>query len=65
MSFADLNNKKIRFSEPYLPEVMNVLTLTGLQVGDSTVDLQVRRIAKQLTVEVLDGTGDVYIEVDH
>ena len=63
MSFVD-HNKQIRFSAPYLPEIVDEISLTGLSVGNAKMDLRVYRASKEVRVEVQSGASDVSVEVD-
>jgi glycogen debranching enzyme len=63
ISFAT-HEKRLRFSAPYLPDLIKEIKLTGLQIGAANVDLLVHRISDRIAVEVLSSSAEVHLEVD-
>ena len=52
---------RILFDRPLLPEFVDELVLTNLQVGRERADIAVRRSGSRVLVDVLDRTGDVRV----
>ena len=63
ISFAT-EEKTLRFSAPYLPDLLKEIRLTGLQIGAANVDVLVHRISDRIAVELLRSSEDVHVEVD-
>ena len=63
ISFAN-QEKTLRFSAPYLPDLVNEIRLTGLQIGGANVDVLVHRISDRIAVELLRSSEDVHLEVN-
>ena len=62
IEFAD-DGSRVRLSAPHLPEPLKAVTLTGLQVGSSLIDVLVHRVSNHVTVDVLHGDKGINIEV--
>jgi glycogen debranching enzyme len=63
MSFSH-RERTVRFSAACLPEQLSDLRLTGLQVADATVDLDIRCDFGRLRVEAVGGSADVRVKVE-
>ena len=59
----DVAGKTIRFHHPTLPEAINRLDLSGLRLGDATVDLRFRRYATDVSMNVLRREGNLEVIV--
>ena len=53
--------KQIVFSNPALPANLDELRVTGLRVGDATVDFLLERHARGIAVEVVHKDGELEI----
>ncbi|RYE75637.1 MAG: amylo-alpha-1,6-glucosidase, partial [Oxalobacteraceae bacterium] len=58
----DAAARRIQFTEPMLPSFIDEMTLRKLAIGDSWVDLQLRRSGAKVLVEVLDRQGDLTVQ---
>src|SRR6516225_5656104 len=66
LGISFLNNQQtLRFSAPYLPDLVKEIKLTGLQIGAANVDLLIHRISDRIAVELLSASEDVRIEVEN
>ena len=63
MTFS-VANKTIHFSKPHLPNSIDEIRLSGLQIGDANIDLKVQRVSSGVAVEVLDSHGGPKVELD-
>jgi glycogen debranching enzyme len=54
-------NRRLVINRPLLPEPVNELTLTGLAVGDASVDLRFRRVEDGVALLVLQRRGDLAV----
>lgn len=54
---------KVVFSNPILPEYLQEVKITGLSVGDGSIDLLLRRYGKDVTVNVLGRKGQIVLEL--
>jgi glycogen debranching enzyme len=59
----DTPQRTLRFIEPRLPPFLEQVEITGLRVGDATVDLRLSRGADDVSMRVLSRTGDVKIMI--
>ncbi len=60
ISFAP-RERQIRFTHPTLPPWLEVLEISNLRLGDSSVDLELRRSREEVGLTVLRRVGDVEI----
>jgi len=54
---------KVVFSNPVLPEYLQEVKITGLSVGNGSIDLLLRRYGKDVTVNVLGREGQIVLEL--
>ena len=59
----DAGRGEIRLHNPRLPEFLNELLLRDLQLGDSSVDLRVRRHNDEVSLEVLRTRGQIQVSI--
>ncbi len=57
----DAPNQRVQFVKPILPPFLNELSIQGLRVGTSTVDLALHRYPEDVGIHVLGRTGPVEI----
>ncbi len=58
---VDAIARQVRFSNPRLPDFIEELWISNLQVGDATVDLALQRRTNDVGISVLHKQGDVEI----
>lgn len=63
ISFS-VSKKTIQFSKPYLPDFIDEIKLTGLQIGDAEIDLRVYRNSSGIAWEMPDSHGEMRVELD-
>ena len=56
---ADATGNRLELIRPNLPEWLGKITITGLPVGDHTVDLLVHRWRGRTSAELLGRTGEI------
>ncbi|HKO88862.1 MAG TPA: amylo-alpha-1,6-glucosidase [Burkholderiales bacterium] len=59
----DAFSKTLRFKQPRLPEFLEWLTIRGLKVGESKLDLKLRRHGSSVAVSLLEREGEAQVEV--
>jgi glycogen debranching enzyme len=59
----DASEKRLELYRPTLPEFLTKLNITGLAVGDGSVDLLVYRWRGRTSAELLDRRGDVDVVI--
>ena len=59
----DAPGRKLHFKHPALPEWFGELSIRGLRVGDAELDLDVRRHARDVEINVVDREGQVRVIV--
>ena len=57
----DAPKRVVRFSNPYLPDIINELRISSLAVGDAKVDLIIARRERGLAVRAARKKGDVEV----
>jgi glycogen debranching enzyme len=57
----DTAAREIRFLHPQLPDFVEELQLKGLELNDAWVDLSLRRVGRDVVVQVLDRRGDLQV----
>jgi glycogen debranching enzyme len=57
----DAPNRRIQFSHPVLPPFLHELSIHGLRVGDSSIDLIVHRYPEDVGINVLRRTGPIEV----
>ena len=57
----DAPKRVVRFSNPYLPDIINELRISSLAVGDAKVDLIIARRERGLAVRAVRKKGDVEV----
>jgi hypothetical protein len=55
--------RKVTFTDPYLPEFLPELKMKGLRVGDATVDLSLARHESDVGINVIRRRGRVGVVV--
>ena len=60
---CDSLSNEVRFNRPVLPKFVDEITIRGLRVGDSRLDLLLRRHAADVGVNVLQRSGDIRISI--
>jgi glycogen debranching enzyme len=56
-------HQQIRFDKPKLPEWIDSLQINQLQAGRGSISLLIKRTDTGATIEILDGHGDVSLEI--
>ncbi len=56
---ADASRNRLELIRPNLPEWLGKITITGLPVGDQTVDLLVHRWRGRTSAELIDRSGEI------
>lgn len=59
----DFATEKVRFRQPQLPDFLDDVTLRSLSVGDSRLDILLRRYGSDVSVNVLNREGDAQVEI--
>jgi glycogen debranching enzyme len=59
----DVERSEIRLRNPRLPAFLNEVILRELQLGPSSVDLQIRRHGDSVSMEVLDLRGQIQVSI--
>jgi glycogen debranching enzyme len=59
----DGTTETIRLRRPRLPDFLEWLTVRGLQVGESRIDLRLHREARSIAVNLLEREGRAHVEV--
>ncbi|WP_243689097.1 hypothetical protein [Geotalea toluenoxydans] len=57
----DAGNRRLRFTYPVLPPFLNEVEIKKLSVGDSRVDIMLRRYQNDVSVNVLRKEGPVEV----
>jgi glycogen debranching enzyme len=57
----DLERAEVRFDNPMLPRFLDDLTIRGLRLGASSHDLRLHRVGEDVTMNVLDRTGNARV----
>jgi glycogen debranching enzyme len=59
----DHANHEVRFRHPRLPEFLDEVTIRSLRIGESRMDVMLRRHGAEVSVNVLDREGDARVSV--
>jgi glycogen debranching enzyme len=59
----DLERNAVRFNSPSLPGFLNEVVIRGLRLGASCLDVRVHRYGHDVTVNVLNRTGDLRVVI--
>lgn len=59
----DAPQRALRFNEPRLPPFLEHVEITGLRIGEATVDLRLARGADDVSMHVLNRSGDVKLMI--
>jgi glycogen debranching enzyme len=58
-------NHRVEFSHPQLPREIDWLELNNLRVGRGSVDLRLRRVSGEITLELLRNEGGCQVHIKH
>ena len=59
----DVARNEIRLRNPHLPAFLNEVVLHDLRLGESSVDLRVRRHGDDVALEVLRTRGQIQVSI--
>jgi glycogen debranching enzyme len=61
---ADAPHNRLSIIEPYLPEWLNKVTISGLKIGNATVDLSFNTSQGSTYCQILKRTGDIKVIIE-
>jgi glycogen debranching enzyme len=62
ISFS-VDKKTVYVSKPHLPHFIDDITLASLRIGDAAIDIKIHRTSTGVVVDVLNGHGDLRVEL--
>lgn len=58
------SSREIHFSRPYLPEFLQTVRIRNIAVGDGTIDFAAVRHKNDVSIQVLERTGDIVVSLN-
>ncbi len=60
----DAHNNTLTISQPTLPDLINKLTVSNLQIGSTVLDLELERTGKTTTCKVVNKNGNLTVKLE-